>query len=221
MKSSDITQTVIILVIFVGLHLFNILSVGIKNIRENWPLYRCNPTVMPFASVFGHNAGENFTYCIRNMQTDYMSFLLQPVNYNINLIGDMGAQIGEAVNNTRAFISNLRTMIADIVGNIFGVFLNILVQFQKLMLSMKDVVGKISGTMATLVYILQGSLMTMDSAWSGPPGQVAKALCFHPDTDIQQKNKNYVKMKDMELGDTLKNGSTVCAVMKISNVDAN
>jgi len=219
MKSSDITQTVIILVVFVGLHLFNILSVGIKNIRENWPLYRCNPTVMPFASVFGHDAGSNFTYCIRNMQTDYMSYLLQPVNYNIDIIGNMGAEIGTAVNSTRAFISNLRNMVGDIVGNIFGVFLNILIQFQKMMLGLKDVVGKITGTMATLVWILQGSIMTGESGWAGPPGQVTRAICFHPDTMLQLKNKTYVKMKDVELGTLLKNGACVRSTMRISNID--
>lgn len=219
MKSSDITQTIIIFIIFILLHLFNIISVGIKNIKENWPVYRCNPMVMPFASMFGHNSGENFTYCIQNMQSDYMSYLLQPVNFNMSIIGDMGVQIGDAVNNTRLFIDNLRNMIMDIVGNIFGVFINILIHFQRLMMGMKDLLAKLGGAMSTLVYVLQGSLMTMTSAWSGPPGQVVRAVCFHPNTTIQLKNKNYVKMKDIELGDILKNGTKVCAVMKISNMN--
>jgi len=218
MKSSDISQTVIILVVFVGLHLFNILSVGIKNIRDNWPVYRCNPTVMPFASVFGQDAGSNFTYCIRNMQSDYMSYLLKPVNYNIDIIGSMGKEIGTAVNSTRAFISNLRSMVSDIVGNIFGVFLNILIQFQKMLLGLKDVVGKITGTMSTLVWILEGSIMTGESGWAGPPGQVTRAICFHPDTLLQLKNKHYVKMKNIELGSVLKNGAIVRSVMRISNI---
>lgn len=219
MKSSDLTQTILIFVIFLLLHLFNILSVGIKNIKENWPLYRCNPMVMPFASIFGHDSGENFTYCVQNMQSDYMSHLLQPVNYNIDIIGDMGAQLGDAVNNARGFISSLRTMIGGIVGSVFGVFLNILIHFQRIMMNVKDMMGKIAATMSSLVYILQGSLMTMTSAWGGPPGQIIRTVCFHPDTCIQLQNKDFVKMKDIQLGDTLKNGTKVGAVMKISNID--
>ena len=45
----------------------NIVSVGIKNIEDNWPTYRCNPVVMPFAGMFGQNAVTNFTYCIQTM----------------------------------------------------------------------------------------------------------------------------------------------------------
>ena len=41
-----------------------------KDIKDNWPEYRCNPT-MPFASQFGVDPSENFTYCIQNMQTGY------------------------------------------------------------------------------------------------------------------------------------------------------
>ena len=153
------------------------------------------------------------------MQSDYMSYLLKPVNYNIDIIGSMGKEIGTAVNSTRAFISNLRNMVSDIVGNIFGVFLNILIQFQKMLLGLKDVVGKITGTMATLVWILEGSIMTGESGWAGPPGQVTRAICFHPDTLLQLKNKHYVNMKNIELGSVLKNGATVRSVMRISNID--
>ena len=49
MAISDYIQTILIFVIFALLFLFNILAVGIKKIKEEWPLYRCNPVVMPFA----------------------------------------------------------------------------------------------------------------------------------------------------------------------------
>lgn len=221
MKTSDITQTVIIFSVFLILHLFNILSAGLQNIKDNWPTYRCNPMIMPFASVFGYSSGENFTYCVQNMQSDYMSYLLQPVNFDMEILGSMGGQLGTSVNSARGFISYFRTQLADIVGSIYGVFLNIMIHFQQLMINMQDMIGKLSGAMTTLVYILKGSLMTMDSTWAGPPGQVVRAVCFHPETTIQLKNKNYVKMQDIELGATLKNGATVYSVMKISNLDKN
>jgi len=221
MNTSDITQTIIIFVVFIFLHLFNILSVGIKNIQENWPVHRCNPMIMPFASVFGYNSGANFTYCVQNMQTDYMSYLLQPVNFDMQILGSMGGQLGSSVNSTRKFISYFRTQLGGIVGSILGVFLNIIIHFQRLMMNMKDMVNKLAAAMITLLYILQGSLMTMDSTWAGPPGQLVKALCFHPETTIQLKNKAYVNMKDIELGAVLKNGATVKSVMRISNLDEN
>ena len=60
MKTSDLSLSVFIIFIFILLYVFNILSVGIKSIEDNWPTYRCNPVIMPFASVFGQNVMDNF-----------------------------------------------------------------------------------------------------------------------------------------------------------------
>ena len=63
MKTSDITLSIFIILIFIFLYVFNILSVGIQKIKDDWPQYRCNPMVMPFASVFGYDTVSNFSFC--------------------------------------------------------------------------------------------------------------------------------------------------------------
>ena len=219
MKTSDLSTTIFILIIFVLLYVFNILSVGLNKIKEDWPLYRCNPSVMPFASVFGQDTAKNFTYCIQTMQTNYMSYLMQPVMYNLNVIGSLGANITKAINDVRAFFDKIRTFITDIVGSIFSVFLNILIEFQRITINIKDLFGKLIGIMATLLFTLDGSIMTMNSTWAGPPGQLVRALCFHPDTKLRLKDNSLVAMKEVPLNAVLKNGSVVNAVMHISNLD--
>jgi hypothetical protein len=219
MKTSDITLTFIIFIIFILLYVFNVLSIGIKKVSDDWANYRCNPTVMPFASTFGHDPISNFTYCIQNMQTSYMGYLMQPLHYNFSVLGDMGANMTKAINDVRAFINNLRNFITEIVQNIFGVFLNILIEFQRLTINIKDLFGKLIGIMGALMHTLSGSIMTMQSAWAGPPGQLARALCFHSETKVELKNGNSMSMKDLPLNAILKNGARVCAVMNISNID--
>ena len=219
MKTSDLTLSVLIILIFILLYVFNILSVGIKTIEENWPTYRCNPAIMPFASVFGQNVMDNFTFCIQSMQTNYMGYLMQPLNYNLDVIGGLGAGLMTAINDIRAFFNNIRDMTMGIVTSIFGVFLNILIEFQRLTIAIKDMFAKFIGVLATLMYTLSGSVMTMDSMWAGPPGKLVKALCFHPDTKIQLKDGRVLPMKDISLNSILKNGAQVCAVMSISNLD--
>ena len=217
MKTSDITQTIIILVVFVGLHLFNILSVGIKNIKDNWPLYRCNPMIMPFSSLFGFDSGENFIHCVQNMQTNYMSYLMQPVNFDISIVGSMAEVLGESLESARGLMNNIRNAISSILGMVMGAMGGITVAMQKTAVNTNDTIGKVSGGMVSLVHIMRGSLTTMESAWAGLPGKVTRAICFHPNTLIKTKNNKLVKMKDIVLGETLKNGETVYAVMNISN----
>ena len=220
MKASDLTNAILILLIFVGLYLFNILAVGIKNIQDNWPLYRCNPMVMPFANTFGYDTSENFTYCIQNMQTAYMGSLLEPINYNLGVMADSGNILGSGLNDVRAMFSNIRDFITDIVSSVFGVFLNIIIEFQKIIINIKDLFAKFMGILATIMYVLSGSIDTMQSAWAAPPGQLVRALCFHPDTILDVCGKD-VKMRDIQLGTPLKYNSHVCAVMQINNMDKN
>ena len=176
MRSSDITLTIFIILIFVGMYFYNILAVGIKNIQDNWPEYRCNPSIMPFAGTFGHDVMDNFTYCIQNMQTDFMGYLLQPLNYLTSVIGSVSGDLTEAVQDVRSFMDVFRNFISSIVQSIFGVFLNILTQFQVILIKMKDMMAKFVGIMASMMFILQGSVMTMNATWNGAPGQMVRLM---------------------------------------------
>ena len=66
---------------------------------------------------------------------------------------------------------------------------------------------------------MDGSIKTMKSTWNGPPGQMVRAMgsCFHPETKVKLKDGSIKKMKDLNLGDYLENGSRVNGVMKLDN----
>ena len=87
MRGSDIFLFILIIIIFTLLITFNQASATLTQLKEQWPLIRCNPLAMPFASAFGADTTENFTYCVQDMQTKYMSYLLQPLNYNFGVVG--------------------------------------------------------------------------------------------------------------------------------------
>tara|TARA_B110000967_G_scaffold190488_1_gene215244 strand:- start:10756 stop:11298 length:543 start_codon:yes stop_codon:yes gene_type:complete len=176
MRSSDISLSIFIIICFVGLYLFNILAVGIKKIQNNWPEYRCNPMVMPFASTFGHSVGSNFTYCVQSIQGNMMGSFLLPLNYIMKVANTSMSGLAGSVNQLRVFINKLRNMITDVIKSVFGIFLNILIAFQQMLIKTKDTMGKMVGIMATLMYLLQGSIMTAQSTWNGPPGGLIRTV---------------------------------------------
>ena len=176
MTAADLTQMTIIILIFVALYLINVIAIGMGNIKQDWPKYRCNPSVMPMAGFFGHDAVQNFTYCMQTMQSNYMGYLTQPLHYNMSVLGELGKSLETAINNVRAFFDYLRNMITDIIQNVFGVFLNLLIELQKVMIGIKDIFGKLVGILATLMYVLSGSLDTMNSAWRGPAGKLVRTV---------------------------------------------
>lgn len=184
-------------------------------IRENWPVYRCNPPYW----IFSENISEDFTYCVQNTQTNMMGYLLKPLNYMITALTSIGSNFNESINNIRIMFSSIRDFVSEIIQNVFGVFLNLIVEFQKMIISIKDMVGKMIGIVVTIMYVLDGSIKTMNSTWNGPPGQLVKAIgsCFHPNTMITLANGKQFAMEELPLGAELIDGSKVFAVLKIDN----
>jgi hypothetical protein len=187
----------------------------VAEIKANWPLYRCNPMYMPLAD----NVEQNFVYCIQSMQTNFMGYLLQPLTF---ITGSLGTQLGSfmtEINSVRAMFSKIRTFFSDIIQSVFGVFLNLIIEFQRITIGIKDLIGKTIGIMVSVMYMMDGSVKTMNSTWNGPPGQLVRSLgkCFYPETKIKLIDGTSKPIKTVELGDILEDGSVVEAVMRIDN----
>ena len=187
----------------------------IAQIKANWPLYRCNPMYMYLAD----DIESNFVFCIQNMQTGFMGYLLQPLTYITSSVSTMLGGFSGQINMVRGMFDKIRTFMTSTIQSVFGVFLNLVIEFQKITIAINDLIGKIIGTMVSLMYILSGSITTMNSTWNGPPGQMIRALgkCFYPETSVKLRNGTIKAMKDIDLGDILENGSIVESVMKIDN----
>lgn len=185
------------------------------DIKQNWPLYRCNPPYW----IFSDNIANDFTYCVQNTQINLMDYLLQPMNFLISGLTSMSSEFNTSINAIRNMISYVRSFVTSIIQNVFGVFLNLIIEFQKMIISIKDMVGKMIGIVVTFMYVLDGSIKTMNSSWNGPPGQIVRAIgsCFHPDTNVKLKNGEIYKMQDIPLGAELEDGAKVFTVLKIAN----
>jgi hypothetical protein len=187
----------------------------LAEIKANWPLYRCNPMYMPLAD----NVEQNFVYCIQSMQTNFMGHLLQPLTFITGSLGGILGSFMTEINSIRAMFSKIRTFFSDIIQSIFGVFLNLVIEFQRITIGIKDLIGKTIGIMVSVMYMIDGSVQTMNSTWNGPPGQLVRHLgkCFYTGTKIRLIDGTVKTIKDIDLGDILEDGSVVESVMKIDN----
>ena len=221
MKFSDMILALLIILVFVGMYLFSIVSVGLKNIKKDWPKYRCNPMAMPLAGQLGFDPMENFTFCITKMQSNAMGFFLEPIHFLVGMMGNLGKELSESINMVRNVIAYIRGMVGNIVGDIFGVFMNILIQIQTIMIKIKDLAMKLVGVMTTSMYIIGTSMKLGQSIWGGPIGGVLRTLCFKGTTPITLKSGKRVSIKDINLGDTLINNSSVIGTLKLKGDKSN
>lgn len=187
----------------------------VSQIKSNWPLYRCNPMYMFLAD----DIEENFVYCVQSMQSNFMGYLLEPLTYVTGNLGNMLGGFMNDIQNIRAMFNKIRTFFSSIVQSVFGVFLNIIIEFQRITIGIRDLIGKTIGIMVSLLYVMDGSIKTMNSTWNGPPGQLVRALgkCFHPETNVKLIDGTTKYMKDIGLGEILEDGSRVVSIMLIDN----
>lgn len=203
--------TVIVMSLFIIIINVLLQSVTISN---NWNSVRCNPVYM----LFSGDVEKNFTYCIQNIQTSMMGQVLQPITWSMSNLASVSSLLTEGLNDTREMFDSTRTFITSIVQMVFGTFLNLVVEFQKISLTMKDVGNKIIGTMTTLLFVLDGTNKTMLSAWNGPPGQLTRKLgsCF----ELNQKiNNKYII--DYKIGEIIQDNVYILNIIYIDQDDNN
>jgi phage-related protein len=99
-----------------------------------------------------------------------------PFNYILSLVGTVANQIVKNIQSVREFIDTLRARILKLVQNLFGVILNVIITFQKIIISMRDLMNKLVGVFATVLYIMQGALYTVKSMWAGVAGVLVRSL---------------------------------------------
>ena len=154
MGSADTSNTLLIILGFVGLLVAAAVSVGIREIEKNWPKHRCNPGVMLTAGVlFGYDTQENFMYCIQNTQSGYMKYLMVPFNYMFTLVGNVANQLVKNIQSIRQFINRLKEKI-----------------------SMRDMMNKLVGIFVTVLHLMVGCMWTIKSMWDGIAGTLVRSL---------------------------------------------
>ena len=190
--------------------------ISIKEIKKNWGKYRCNPMFM----VFSDNIADDFTTCINTVQNHSIGPLLTPVTTEIGDLQSASEQQNQQIQESKSSIDNLNFSLDSSMSSMDNKFSNSSVELQKITYGIKDLMGKMGAIAVSMMYVLQGNVHTMKSAWNGPPGQIMRKLaslghCFHPDTKLILKNGKSVCMKDVPLGSILENGSKVVSVMKV------
>lgn len=189
--------------------LFQYLSKYLVNLKKNFTQYRCNPLVMPMVGLLGHNAEQNFSYCIQNIQSNFMHNFTEPLYYLGNGFSSMIGDITGDIQFIRKKIFSVVSNIINVVQSIFGVFLNILIAFQHNAIKTKDLLSKMVGTLVGVTYILEGVYLSGMSVWNGPVGKTLRTACFHPTTQIKLFDGKMKQMKDIQVYDILENGSIV------------
>jgi hypothetical protein len=214
-KGSDWFNFIIVSLGFIIQISVIMLSSAYDDIMDNWAENKSNPLFL----IFSSNPQQDFTLMIQNVQTSFMSYLLEPLNFVTSNLSTMGGGFSDTLNDMRTEISNIRTFLSSISDSIMGIFLNIIIEFQKIIIKTKDIIGKIIAIVVVSLYMIETCIKTVESLWNGPPGQTFRAIgnmvsCFHPDTLLRTVDGSIISIKNIEIDAVLEGGHKVFSLMK-------
>lgn len=181
MDSSDITKSILIFVVFLGINFFILFSIGLKSIRDDWPKYKCNPVVMPFAKFFGKDPIINFESCIQNIQNIHMGSLLDPLYHTVGLVSNIGEEIMQGVIGFSGILNLLKFNLGDMSNLAVEIVINILIEMQALLIKFKDMINKLVGVFVTFIYLIAGTQTTALTIWQGLPGWILREIAKFTD----------------------------------------
>lgn len=142
--------------------LFSYLHISKKfnEIRKNWPKYKCNPQVIPFAGIINKDPHKtvlettsiNFNGCVTNILTEINSDFLQPIYYVTNTLQNITKSIVNDVQIIRTKIGSIVENVESIDNQIMGRIFNFMMPIKIMFIKLKDMLAKTNATMVASMY---------------------------------------------------------------------
>jgi hypothetical protein len=205
-----IILVIVIMVVITGLSA----SSKMKDISANWAQYRCNPLAMPFASLFGYNAKENFEFCMNTIFTNFsMPFL--------GSIGDIFQQFATMLQTIFSSLNGLRNSVATMGGGINTIFQeftdrisNFFFQLRLSAIALRTLFGRLYAVLFSVMYMGLSGITGVSSFTNTFLFSFLDTFCFPGHTelmvqDTSEKGFHRVPIKDIKIGDVLLPGKSV------------
>lgn len=166
----------LIIFIIITIMLFLIVSycfvmINAQPIIDDWPNQRCKPNIIPFAGLITRPDGmtsseytsQNFNYCTQNILSNGAGAALSPLTFVTNLLNSMANKIKDDIQSIRGMFDKIRTSFQEVTEEIMGRIINFSIPLQQIIISIKDLISKIQGTMTAGTFTLLGSYYTLKS----------------------------------------------------------
>jgi hypothetical protein len=153
--TSTLVKFIILTLINIGILVYIFGTGGIAEIAKNWPKYRCNPVIMPFAGLYGFDAKENFDFCMGNIFQMNAGAVLGPIYGIMANFTDIVGVISRVANSFRYLIANLLKGMERLMSSFRDRFQFILFQLRMTFLKILSLMGRLYATFYAVVFMLQ------------------------------------------------------------------
>lgn len=203
---------IVLNLVFLGIFVVMLGFANVKEISDNWPKYRCNPAIMPFASLFGKDTAENFNYCTGNIFGSISGRITGPFATIFSAIIGIVMNLVKNINSLRIMFSSMLGGIVKIVREFKDRFRFVQNEVRRSVTRMQFLMGRVFSTMYAMIFMGTSAITAGMNFGDTFLFRFLDTFCFDPETLISLKKRGLVPIKHVKLGDILSNGEKVTSV---------
>lgn len=209
-----IFNVVFIILLAVGFYYTNI-STNMREVSANWAKYRCDPSIMPFASLYGYNTAENFNYCMggvfNTFSADATSSFTDTMGSFTGILSSIGSSIDGLRTTAATMGGGINVMFQDFTDRITNFFFRLRLSAIRIKLMM----SRLYTILFSIMYMGSSGLVGMSTFTNTALFSFVDDIsCFPPWQKIQVKGRGPVYMTDVKVGDILEGGQRVNGVFR-------
>ena len=208
---SAIAYYILTIIVVVVIGVISYFSNSIKEIKANWPKYRCQPSIMPFAAIYGHDTGDNFKYCMGNI---FKGSAMDVAGPFAGILSSFGGIVGSSMNS----INSLRQSVSTMGGGINVIFQdftdrikNFFFQLRLSAIHMKNLLTRMYTILFSIMYMGLSGMTAASNFGNTVLFGFLDAFCFVPETEIMVLGKGLIPIYKATIGDILLDGSRITA----------
>ena len=181
MGLGDTGNAFLIIIVFCLIQLFITLSIGLAQLRNNWDEYKCNPGVIPFASLVGHDPVTTFQECTKDIQGDFMKTFLDPVYNALNSFSESGNLFVGILESLKMGLRTQQGGAFNFIEDIGLRFKILITELSKSFITVTDLFGKVGSMVSVIYYLILTSVKLGNALDKDLPGSVLRVLKVIPE----------------------------------------
>ena len=191
--------TVVLLAILIALFQFG----NIQEIAKNFPRYRCNPVIMPFASNFGYDTQENFNFCLNNIFQLKAIEVFAPIYEFLGVFTTIVTQLVNVVLGIRKLFSNFLFGVNQFIRSVRDRIQQLLSSVRMSLIRINNLMGRVYGSMYSVIWMGVSALAAGNNVANNDLVKFMFEFCFDPETPVQLADGSYTTIQLLKIGDKL------------------
>ena len=208
----------LLVMITLGLGIIAYIIASVANyfeIKRNWAVYQCMPSVAPFSSFYGYDLNENMNFCISKSVKEHAPGVMNPIYSGINQINTVVGGVYGQVQSIESGVGGLLKGFSDFVVNFVNSFGLIGTRVRMSLIRIKDIFARIYGIFMSFAFAAISTITFAENLVCNPLVVFLGAItgvdicCFAPNTPIRMADGSVRPIAAVQIGDRLAGGTEV------------